>query len=176
MGLMPEPIEKIIEALSPYLSSKLSSLGYIRNGVEKDDLLQEIRIRIWKAYRSRGDDIQYFNAYIKKIVFSVFINEINRIKKEDKLLEIARTNASQQDGSNEERLASHELLKKTLVASIGNINKSKQQVIKLRLEGYTIDQIARLNNWSYRKTCNMLYRGIRELKHEMRKKGIYYED
>jgi len=48
---MPESIERILEALAPLLKSELSILGYYAHSADRDDLLQEIRLRIWKAFR-----------------------------------------------------------------------------------------------------------------------------
>jgi DNA-directed RNA polymerase specialized sigma24 family protein len=169
-------IEKIVTDLSSFLVSKLNSLGYQRHGLEKDDLLQEIHIRIWKAYKNNHHNIQYFNAYIKKIVYSVFINEINRINKEHKVLETGGPCLDSYNGSNGCGAAPDDPLKSILVASIDGLNKTKQQVIKLRLEGFTFDEIARLNQWSYRKTCNIFYRGLKDLKRKLGEKGIHYED
>lgn len=176
IGTAEDGIEKLVGDLSSYLVSKLNSLGYQRHGLEKDDLLQEIHIRIWRAYKDNHHDIQYFNAYIKKIVYTVFINEINRINKENKALEAGGACLSSYIGSNGHRAAADESWKNILVASIDDLNESKQRVIKLRLEGFTFGEIAQLNKWSYRKTCNMFYRGLKELKQELGKKGIQYED
>jgi len=169
-------IEKIIMDLSSFLASKLNSLGYQRHGLEKDDLLQEIHIRIWKTYKNNNHNIRYFNAYIKKIVYSVFINEINRINKEHKALETGGPCLDSYNGSSGCGTAPDDPSKSILLGSIDCLNETKQQVIKLRLEGFTFDEIARLNRWSYRKTCNIFYRGLKDLKRKLEEKGIHYED
>jgi len=85
---MPESIERILEALTPHLRSELNFLGYSAHSPDRDDLLQDILIRVWKALKDREDEIQYLNAYVKKIVFSVFINEVNRLERERKLISV----------------------------------------------------------------------------------------
>jgi RNA polymerase sigma factor (sigma-70 family) len=169
-------MEKIIRDLSPHLASTLGSLGYKRLGLDKDDLLQEIYIRIWKSLRGQNHDIHYFNAYLRKIVYSVFINEINRVNKEKEALETAGPCLSPYEGTNDSCLSDDAILKTTLVASINGLKESKQRVLKLRLQGFTLDEIARLNQWPYRKTCSIFYRGLKELKRKLGEKGIHYED
>ncbi len=169
-------IEQRIIDLSSYLISKLNSLGYQRYGIERDDLLQEIHIRIWKALKDDNHNIHYINAYLKKIVNSVFINEINRINKENKALMMGEEGFDAPNGANGRDPAADLSLKGPLVESLDDLNEPKQRVIKLRLEGFTFGEIAQLNQWSVRKTHGIFYSGIKDLKHKLGEKGIHYED
>jgi DNA-directed RNA polymerase specialized sigma24 family protein len=169
-------IEKLVGDLSSYLISKLNSLGYQRHGIERDDLLQEIHIRIWKAYRDDGHNIRYFNAYLKKIVHSVFINEINKINKENKALAMGGESLSPTSCTNGHGSPAGLSLKDVLVESLDDLNELKQRVIKLRLEGFTFGEIAQLNQWSLRKTHGIFYSGLKDLKRKLGEKGIHYED
>jgi RNA polymerase sigma factor (sigma-70 family) len=169
-------MERVVRDLSSHLASTLNSLGYQRHGIEKDDLLQEIHIRIWKSLRNNDRPVQYFNAYLRKIVHSVFINEINRIRKENEVLETGGPCLAPYEGSNARERAEDVFMKNALVATIDGLKESKQQVIKLRLQGFTLGEIARLNRWSYRKTCSIFYRGLKDLKRRLGEKGIRYED
>jgi RNA polymerase sigma factor (sigma-70 family) len=169
-------VERIVRDLSSHLASTLGSLGYQRHGIDKDDLLQEIHIRIWRAVSDENHPIRYFNAYLRKIVYSVFVNEINRINREKEILETGGPCLSPYEGSNGCGTAADDSLKDIIDDSIAGLKDSKQQVIKLRLEGFTFGEIAQLNRWTYRKTCNIFYRGIKDLKRKLGEKGIHYED
>jgi RNA polymerase sigma factor (sigma-70 family) len=171
-----EGLEKIVADLSSFLASKLHSLECEKHGIDEDDLLQEIRIRIWKSYKNNLQEIRYFNAYLHKIVYSVFINEINRINKENRALVKSGMYLESFDGADGVGLAADHTLTNLVVESIESLNETKQQVIKLRLEGFSFDEIARLHRWSYRKTYSTFYRGIKELKRKLGEKGIHYED
>jgi RNA polymerase sigma factor (sigma-70 family) len=169
-------IEKLVKDLSSYLISKLNSLGYQRHGIERDDLLQEIHIRIWKAYKDHSHNIRYFNAYLMKIVHSVFINEINRINKENKALMMGGGSINPTNGTNRYAPAADLSLKNVLMDSLDDLKEPKQRVIKLRLEGFTFGEIAQLNQWSLRKTHGIFYSGLKDLKHKLGEKGIHHED
>lgn len=171
-----ERIEKIFRDLASYLASSVNSLGYQQLGIEKDDLIQEIHIRIWRAIKDNNHDIKYFNAYLKKIVYSVFINEVNRIHRENRLLETGGPCLSLYEGSKGYGTAEDASLKSIILATVDGLKESKRRVLKLRLQGFTIDEIARLNRWPYRKTCSILYRGLKDLKLRLRARGISYED
>jgi RNA polymerase sigma factor (sigma-70 family) len=176
MTAAEDGIEKLVGDLSSYLISKLNSLGYQRHGIDRDDLLQEIHIRIWKAYKDDSHNIQYFDAYLKKIVYSVFINEINRINKERKALVMGGERLKPVNGNNDHGPAADLSLRNVLVDSLDDLNETKQRVIKLRLEGFTFSEIAQLNQWSVRKTHGIFYSGLKDLKHRLGEKGIHYED
>ncbi len=169
-------IEQLITGLSSYLVSKLNSLGYQSYGIERDDLLQEINIRIWKLYKDDGRNIRYFDAYLKKIVYSVFINEINRFNKENKALRMSEGIFDPPNGADDRGPAADLSLKGLVVESLDDLNELKKRVIKLRLEGFTFSEIAQLNQWSVRKTHGIFYSGIKDLKHRLGEKGIQYED
>lgn len=173
---MQDSVERFIESLSPYLSSQLCSLGYKGCATETEDLLQEIRIRVWKTFMNKGKNIRHPKAYIKKIVFSVFINEINRQKKEKRVLQLAEDDLNRNSETNSDCPLPHGLLNDILMTSLGMLRKTTRHVIKLHFEGLSLPEIARLNGWSYKKACNVYYRGIEELKGKLLEKGIHLEN
>ena len=173
---MPESIERILEALAPYLKSELSGLGYSPHSPDRDDLLQEVRIRIWKALENKGGDIQYINAYVKKVVFSVFINEVNRLRRERQLISVAENEHCLNNPVKTDYAGPNDVMREKIIESLLALGGTKRRVIELRMEGFTFAEIALINHWSLRKACNAYYRGIGELKRNLAKKGICYED
>jgi len=173
--LMPDGMEDLIRDLSSFLILKLNELGCQKYGIEKDDLLQEIHIKIWKACHN-GREIQYFNAYVKKIINSVFIDEINRIRREDEKLRSSSVFVESQNGANGNGAPGGQLATDMLLASVDRLREARQRVIKLRLEGFTLEEIAGMNGWSYDKTYAIFSRGLRDLKRQLGRKGVQYED
>ncbi len=170
-------LEKLIMGLSSYLLSKVNALGPEKHGLERDDLLQEIRIRIWKALKEGGrHNVSYFDAYVKKIIKSVYYNEINKINKEHKALEMGREGLIPADITNGGILEADLSLKSVLAEALDGLSDPAQIVIKLRLDGFTFVQIAQINKWSLGKTHSVYYRSLRSLKHRLRKSGIHLED
>jgi RNA polymerase sigma-70 factor (ECF subfamily) len=173
---MQNSIERILEALAPHLRSELNGLGYSSHSPDSDDLLQEIRIKIWKALKDREGEIQYLNAYVKKVVFSVFINEVNRLRRERQLISVAEDRQHMGNEVNGNCAGSDDPLREIIVESLTALGGTKRRVIELRLEGFTLVEIAQLNHWSLSKACNDYYRGIKELKKKLAERGICYED
>jgi len=173
--LMPDGIEKRVRDLSSFLVQRLEALGYQKYGIEKDDLLQEIHIKIWKACNN-GREIQYFNAYVKKIINSVFVDEINRIHRENEKLQLSGLLVNDDCVCGGPVVPAGERMTDMLLASVERLRASRQLVMKLRLEGFTVEEIAQMNGWSYDKTCAIFSRGLRDLKRQLGKKGVQYED
>jgi len=173
---MPESIERILEALAPLLKSELSILGYSAHSADRDDLLQEIRLRIWKALRDRHGELEFLNAYVKKVVFSVFINEVKRLRQEEAMLCVAENEHGLGGEGLPDGPGPDSPLKQTVVESLEALGDTKQRVIRLRLQGFTFSEIALLQRWSLRKVCSLYYRGIREIKKQLKEKGVRCED
>jgi RNA polymerase sigma-70 factor, ECF subfamily len=169
---MPEPIEKILEEMAPRLRDELCGFGFSARSPDGDDLLQEIRIRLWKALKARDGEIEFINSYAKKVVFSVFINEVNRIQRERKLINKAENQERFECGGRGCAQESDESLKEAVVQSLSALSKNKRLVIKLRVEGFTLAEIAQLNHWTLSKVRNSYYRGVQELKKRLRRRGI----
>ncbi len=166
-----DEIGKIIRDLSGYLSLKLNALGFQRYGIDKDDLVQEINIRIWQAYENNNHNIKYLKSYLKKVVHSVFVDEIRRIGRENEALKMIRPQLNQSRVFDRWSPAEGEILMTVLASSIEDLKESKRLVVKLYLEGFKVSEIASLNQWSYRKTYLTFCRGVKDLRHTLRKRG-----
>jgi len=173
---MPESIEHLLDSLTPFLISELRALGYGPPSPERDDLLQEIRLRIWQAARERGGKIIFFNAYVKKVILSVFINEGRKITREKRLFDAAKREEDRAEGDRRDRPGAASMLRETFFESLEGLGADKRRVLELRLEGFSFDEIARLNSWSLRKAQSTYYRGIADLKDKLAKRGIHDED
>jgi RNA polymerase sigma factor (sigma-70 family) len=173
-----EEIERLIKSFSLSIRSLINPYQCQKNGIDQDDLVQEVRIRIWKAYTSNGHHITHFYAYLKKVVDSVFINEIHKRHRDMNLVKTFGNLQPLCDCSLEkEREAGQHLHLKTILnESLKDIKESQKIVVQLRLSGLSLEEIAGLNQWTYRKTCNLYYRGLKSLKHRLEKRGIVYEN
>lgn len=169
-------IERLIEDFSKSIVIFISPFQCEKNGIDKDDLVQEIRIRIWKIYKSDGHDITHFYSYLKKIVNSVFINEINKRNKEKNLMNIYSTMCPLYNRAEEKEIEQKEELIRILGESLAKIKGPQRQVVQLRLAGLSFEEIARLNKWTYRKTCNLFYRSLGKLKKKIKERRLSYED
>lgn len=172
-----ESIEAILRAIAPYLRTELGNLGYSANSPAGDDLLQEINVRLWKALKARDGDLEYFNSYAKRVVYSVFINEVNGLRQERRLVSAAENERRLKSGAQRDNTpGSEDSRRKAIIESLSALSGAKARVIGLVLQGYALDEIARLNHWSLGKVRASYYRGTRELRNRLAKRGIHDED
>ena len=154
-------LEEIIANFSRYIALKISEFNYTRYGIAQEDLFQEIYLKIWKAL-ANSHNIKYMQAYIRKIVNSVVINQILISRRENKVIEsqmqITRDSYKLPGSKKEEHL--HNIL----FELINSLKESKKKVLCLFLMDYDIKEISKLQGWSKGKTNNLFYRAIKDLK------------
>ena len=168
-------IEQFILDFSSCIYSKLRTFNYQRYGIDRDDLVQEVSIRIWKAL-SNGHTIRKFRPYLKKIVDSVVIDEIRKSRKDYQAAVLQAQSASGAPSSPGPGIGDDGHLKDLLLESLQGLKESRRRVLSLYLRDYTLDEIAELSNWTRGKTQNLFYRGLRDLKKKLNRGGILYED
>jgi RNA polymerase sigma factor (sigma-70 family) len=166
--------ESFIQKFSRYIFFKISKFRYLTYGIERDDLLQDIYLKIWKYYEKNDKDISLSRSYIDTIINSVLINSIKKSKNEIKALN--RLKLDIQESPVQENTSQLNLLNELLLDFLNEIKAPSKTVISLRLVGFTLAEIAKLQSWGQSKTNNLYYRGIDELKKKLKAKGILYED
>lgn len=173
---MTNEIDCALKALMPVLVSELRALGCPLSSPDAEDLLQEARIRIWQALRDRGDKILFIDAYAKRVVLSVFINEFHDLCRQRGLIEAAGRHGGPIRTPGTCREFPEGLLGNEVGETMRRLGEAKRRAIELRLEGFTFAEIAHLNGWSTRKAHGVYYRGIKELRGLLAKRGIRHED
>jgi RNA polymerase sigma factor (sigma-70 family) len=172
---MTEEIDRALEALTPVLVSELRALGCPLSSADTEDLLQEIRLRIFKALRDRREKINFLDAYAKKVVLTVFLNEAKKLGRRRGLIEAAGHAGSPMGAPESAGQLSEDLLEEEVAKAMAALGGSKRRAIELRLEGFTFAEIARLNGWSLRKACGVCYRGLAELRARLAEGGIRHD-
>lgn len=172
---MSKPIDEILRAVAPHLRAELASLGFPARSAEGDDLLQEINIRLWKALVDRDGRLEYFDSYAKKVVISVFINEMESRQKERELTRAAMVQLRQRtEGGAESKRTVNPTLE-NIIESLAALSTDQRRMIELRGQGFTLAEIAQLTHCSLSKVRSGYYRGLKELKPRLRRRGVLYD-
>lgn len=156
--------KKILSNYSRYIEKIISEFNYERYGLSREDLRQEVYLKIWKVLENVYS-IKYLPTYIKMIVKSVVIDQISLYKKEinfiDSKMQMAQKLEIFPGNKNEEYV--HIIL----VKSIDSLKESKKIVLNQFLDGNNILEISKLNRWSTGKTNDLFYRAIKDLKKKL---------
>ncbi len=173
----PNYPEKLILDFSRYIVSRVNSYTYKKYAIEQDDLLQSIYVKIYKIFEKNERKISFVRSYINRIVDSVVIEAIKKSRRETRTLKELNHNvlASQSQAHEKSQVQSQDI-KEILSSSLAELEESRRQVIRLFLSGMELEEISRLQKWSVPKTSSLFYRGLKDLKKKLEKRGISYEN
>jgi RNA polymerase sigma-70 factor (ECF subfamily) len=176
----------ILEKYGAFLRQTIARICPKDLGIQFDDIEQEARLRLWRAIESERE-INFHGSYIYKIVVSVTINAIHRAKsRREEQLRLAEDEGDENaakapitsltagtENSPEAQAEREELLRKVEEA-MARLPENRRLAVGLHLKGMTTNEIADLMGWSEPKARNLVYRGLKDLRDELRAAGIEY--
>ena len=160
-----EKFEELIEKYRPLILSVLFKYNYREYGLASDDLLQEVRIRLWQACR-HDIDRRKIGAYIRKIVDSVAIDQLKKMRRE---LEASNAYSERRTPP-----ANDEILD-TIRECLRSLRDSRRKVVTMALLGFSVPEVAKMMNWTNGKTYNLHTRGMGELRKKLKERGFLNE-
>lgn len=145
--------------------------GFDRFGIDADDLVQETKIRLWKVLEN-GRDIEYIAAYVRKIVDSVIIEQLDRRTHERSAIdaERARIFSERQRAPCPPGRPRMELAD-TVREALPGLSASRRAVLQLTISGFSIMEIASLKGWTLKKTYHLYERGLKDIRKILTLKG-----
>lgn len=174
--------------LDPGVSRALQELivrfeGFIRrtagrhglSGGDVDEVVQDLRVRIWKAFGTSELIRRAKPAYLYRAAVSASLDIIRRRRtRRDSAVSLDELHSGAgADPRNvpEERIAVSEL-SRAVHESLALLQESRRSVVRLHLAGYDRFEIAELLGWTEGKTRNLLYRGLEDLRQILAARGI----
>ena len=175
MRLPEADVEQIVRDLSRFVTGAISVLDCSRHGIDQEDVLQEVYMRILKVIQDNNHGVRYFQAYIKKVINTVYVEELTEVFKNRRARQAYALLVHLHDGINGKGVPYKDVLTNALAESMGELGVTDQAVMELRLAGFTLEEIGRLKHWTYNKTCYTFYRGLKNLKSKLKERGVDYE-
>lgn len=143
--------DRIVRAYGESLSRV--AWGYVRNATDHDDLMQDVLVAIWRALpRFRGASSE--RTYVFRIAHNRGSTFLSR-RRDDEPLTAESSIADPRPGPDEE--LDHARARARLADAVRTLSEPLRQAVLLRLEGFSIQEIAALqdvseNNVSVRLT------------------------
>ncbi len=167
--------DAVISKFGRSIKINIKKFNLPKDGIDPDDVLQEVRIKIWKLLNDEKK-ITNYSSYIKKIVDSSVIDHLRKARRERGFILLEKKKKiSEWKSQYETRVFDDKNLKRSINNAVESLLDSRRKVVKLYLLNLTIEEIATFYNWSRHKTRNLLYRGLSDLKKRLHEKGIKYE-
>ena len=165
----------VINKFTRFIKGNLYKFNLPKEGIDPEDVFQEVRIKIWKLLNDEKK-IANYSSYIKKIVDSSVIDHIRKMRRERALiLQQKHKTISEWKSTYEIGNIYDKNIKKIVSETVESLLESRRKVVKLYLLNLTIEEISTLFSWSRDKTRNLLYRGLSDLKKALKEKDIEYE-
>jgi RNA polymerase sigma-70 factor, ECF subfamily len=153
-------------------------------GLGVDELEQDIRVRLWRTLESERQ-ITDPASYIYRIAATAAIDAVRRVKArreqplpEERVLDYSGPDGpvpAENLGTSPESIAGGREVARKVGAALGRIAESRRKPVRLHLQGFTSEEIARLLDFTEAKARNLVYRGLEELRRELRSEGIEHE-
>jgi RNA polymerase sigma-70 factor (ECF subfamily) len=168
--------ERIMDNFAQFIKIQVHQYNLYRYGLDPEDILQDVKIRIWKLIRNEKNIFNYA-SYIKKIVNSSVIDQLRKFRREEGLFNHEKqTRIAEMELAYNKEVSRNKNLEETVGRALEKLIDSRRQVVKLYLLNLTIQEIAGFLNWSQNKTRNLLYRGLSDLKELLRGMESEHED
>ena len=171
-----DTLKSTLERFFQYIQAQIQKFDPQKNGLDPDDLAQEIRIKIWQILEDEKK-IKNLASYIKKVVDSTVIDHLRKTSRDERIIiqEKQRRIAEQETYYAKDNPYEKDL-RKIVGEAVDTLLESRQKAVRLFLLNLSIKEIACAFKWSEHKTRNLLYRGLADLKKKLKEKSVDYED
>ena len=172
-------VEKTIKKYSNLIKKVIRETSPDICQFDMDDIEQEINIIIWKEFIKNEKKIYSPYSYIRRIAYTTTSRMMKTVSKrklfivEEQEREQEKLNLIGNIHSYGKQFSEEELMK-IINEAIDSLVEARGKVIKMHLMGMHLNEIAEFLDWSEGKVRNLLYRGLKDLKEQLRKTGIEY--
>lgn len=159
--------------LAPQVRLAVARYRWNDIALDADDLVQEVRIRVWEVL-SRDRKSTLGASYYIKVVNSAIVDCLR--KHRGTLGHGIRDNGAsgedpldrmQAETPSPEALMQDELDGRRLQAALDALPTDRRRAVTLFLQGFTVAEIAALLNCDHNRAHNLTYRGVRALKQNL---------
>jgi RNA polymerase sigma-70 factor (ECF subfamily) len=172
-----DPESRALETVLNRFADRVRRVG-LRHGLagkDVDDLVQEVRVRLWKALQN-GEKIEAAPAsYIYRTAASAALDLLRRRRaRRETPVRVSRVTgeAILGEAPSHEVLMDGAELAEQIGEAVGRLADSRRSVVRMYLAGYGREEIADLLGWTEAKTRNLLYRGLADLRERLTGMGI----
>ena len=177
-------MEPARDTLSPALEQTLARFAAMAKrvgqrhgftGGDLDEVIQEVRIRLWRALREEEKIAAVSASYVYRVAASASVDIIRRRRaRRETRVRLSRLSGEAVLGESPAADLGQEgtEVERQVARAIDGLVDSRRQVVRMYLAGYGREEIADLLGWTEAKTRNLLYRGLADLREQLTKMGI----
>lgn len=173
---MPGPPQSELDLLlrrsAPTIRAAAVRLGLA--GDDLDEVTQLVRIRLWRAVE-RGGGRAIPRAYVYRAALSAGIDCGRRAgaRREESLDALDQSNRwSPADHRGPLAVLESAELVSEIEAALAELPAPRRAAVRLHLDGFDREEIARELGWTHCKARNLVYRGLKTLRARLQARGV----
>ena len=118
-------------------------------------------------------DPELATAYLYRVAHSALVDEIRRAnRRQETALDEAVVDRVAVTFQDPERTAASREIGQHIQECMTSMARDRRQAVALYLQGHTVPEAARLLEWPVKRTENLVYRGLADLRECLMSKGI----
>lgn len=177
MGTSPDPTSIALDTVLQRFADRVRFIGVQHGlqGSDVEDLVQEVRLRLWKALESGEKILGAPASYIHRTAVSAAIDVLRRRRaRRETPARLSRPSglAMLGESPSADRMMEALELQQMIGRAVEALIPARRSVVKMYLAGYGREEIADLLGWTEPKTRNLLYRGLADLREKLTEMGI----
>lgn len=185
---LTQVFESLLAKYAGFLRSVIAGACPPALGIQTSDIEQDARLRLWRALH-RERQFAEPAAYIYRIAVTSTLDAVRRVvaRREEQLAEpehdfgepgreAPRFEAMSTDPMHApDAIAERRQVMVHLFDALAALAENRRRAVELHLQGLSLAEIAALLGWTESKARNLVYRGLADLRAELRERGIDYD-
>jgi RNA polymerase sigma-70 factor (ECF subfamily) len=141
----------------------------------RDDLVQAALIKVMELSRRREGNVELSSSYLYRVAHSALVDEIrarrrrHEVSLEENESEHAATPSETPDPAATSAAAE---VGRGIRDCLGNLVRDRRLAVALYLQGHGVPDASRLLAWPAKRTENLVYRGLSDLRRCLTDKGL----
>lgn len=140
-----------------------------------DDLVQTCMIRVMDLQKKSEGNHQPSSSYLWKMAHNAMIDEIRKIRRRQEVTltdEEGGERVIPTEAADPEKRMESRQIGEGIRDCLIKLNEARRQAVTLYLQGNTVPESATLLGWTAKKTENLVYRGLQDLRKCLAGKGL----
>jgi RNA polymerase sigma-70 factor (ECF subfamily) len=144
----------------------------------RDDLVQAATLRVMDLWNRREGNASFTASYLYKVAYSALVDEIRRVRRRR---EVALESDPEEDGpprefpaagDDPERRAMSREAGRGIKTCLESLLPERRQAVALHIFGHSVQDAARILDFPFKRTENLVYRGLADLRKCLDGKGL----
>lgn len=140
----------------------------------RDDLVQAAVMRVMEILRKSEGDRELTSSYLYRVAYSTLIDEIRKVRRRREVSIDDDGGVGEQSAvrENPEEAAASAEIGRGIRDCLKAMRRERRLAVTLHLQGHSVPETARLLEWGAKRTENLVYRGLADLRDCLRVGGF----